>query len=177
MLPDPIMASQLWICWQNHTLVKEGLSWSNACEGCMSRFIHDSNPQEWGSPGSQDCDMWGLVKIECPNLGWIADESNQQNLRSLGLECFRQPYLPSYSSSSICTTPLRLKKKNKQTVNACLHHGQRLLANFGEAQLVQQNQPGSTGISTNLIWTEWNMVDFPREMEYKWNLTDMIIYI
>jgi hypothetical protein len=67
------MASQLWICWQNHTLVKEGLSWSDACEGCTSLFIHDSNPQEWGSPGLQD--MWGLVKIECPNLGWFADES------------------------------------------------------------------------------------------------------
>jgi hypothetical protein len=45
--------------------------------------------------------------------------------------------------------PYALKKK--ETVNAWLHHGQRLLANFGEAQLVQQNQPGSTGISTNLI--------------------------
>ena len=166
------MASQLWICWQNHTLVKEGLSWSDACEGCTSLFIHDSNPQEWGSPGLQD--MWGLVKIECPNLGWFADESKYAlpwawvvltALFAIIFIIFSLYY------------PLTPSKRKKQTVNAWLHHGQRLLANFGEAQLVQQNQPGSTGISTNLIWTEWNMVNFPRGMEYKWNLTDMIIYI
>lgn len=69
----------------------------------------------------------------------------------LGLSAFDSPICHHIHHLLFVLPPYALKKKNKQTVNACLHHGQRLLANFGEAQLVQQNQPGSTGISTNLI--------------------------